>query len=300
MSPGATGEILRYCRGKLFLFMPNVCDAECAFCYVAPTRVETARVPAGVLDRAMALFAGLAHKGLREVRITGGEPLVFQNLPDLVAELRARGLAWTLLTNGIRLKASLGWLIEHRPSKITVSVHSLRQAASVFGRPMPVDEIVDAITTLVRHDIPVSATIVGLPAVLGDLHDTLSGLEAAGVREYKLIHPNDSRFPVAPAEFRATARRARQALSPASRLRVSDTTATGCLLRRQGELSVTLPRFEWSWCCATVGTDSLGVARTVHDFEQVARSLSDRIGAIAGLPCHHQGFCPIALAEPEK
>ncbi|MFC4108446.1 radical SAM protein [Micromonospora zhanjiangensis] len=290
----------RYCRGKIFLFVPNVCDAECRFCYVSPARVSTARLSAGVLRRTVDLMAELRHCGLREVRITGGEPFVFENLVDLVTALRTADLDYTVLTNGIRLPRAVPWLLATRPLKITVSVHSLRRADQVFGRPVMIEQTVAAIAALAAAGIGVSATVVCLPDVIAEIPETLARLYRAGVREYKLIHANDSRYRVGIETFRAVAERAREALPPDSRLRFSDTAETSCLLTRQGELSVALPRFEWSSCCATVGETSLGTATTRREFGRVTLALREQLSGIIGLPCSNQGFCPIALTELEK
>ncbi|MEV4811369.1 radical SAM protein [Micromonospora avicenniae] len=294
------GFLDQYCRGKIFLFMPNVCDAECAFCYVKPSRVDFARISAGVMQRAVALMKALYSRGLREVRITGGEPLVFENLEDLVAGLQEASLAYTVLTNGINLPKAVPWLLRRRPSKITVSVHSLSRVEEVYQRPVVIGDTIEAMSDLVAADIPVSASIVCLPEILPEIQETLSRLHHAGIRDYKLIHPNDDRYTVTGADFRTIAASARMTLPQNSRLRFSDTAETACLLTRQGELSVSLPRFEWSWCCATVGSDSLGTATSLGEFDPIARSLMERVRRITDLPCHNQGFCPIALTEPEK
>jgi molybdenum cofactor biosynthesis enzyme MoaA len=287
----------QYCRGKIFLFMPNVCDAECDFCYVKPARVDSARVSAGVLRRLVALLGELRECGLREVRITGGEPLVFRNLEDLVTDLRSMGLGYTLLTNGIRLAGAIPWLLSKRPTKVTVSLHSLRRAEQVFGRPVVVDETIAAMAMLTAAGIPVTATVVCLPGVIPDIPDTVARLHDAGVREYKLVHANDDRYRIGAADFRAVAEHVRQLLPQDSRLRFSDTTETACLLTRQGELSVTLPGFGWSSCCATVGSASLGRATTRREFGLVTRKMREQVSRIVGLPCRNQGFCPIALTE---
>lgn len=286
-----------YCREKVFLFLPNVCDAACDFCYVRPTRVTTARLSNGVIDRAAGLFRVLRSYGFGQVRLTGGEPLVFQNLEHLIRRLVAERMDYTLLTNGIRLGSALGWLRRYPPAKTTVSMHSVNDAGAVFGRPVDVGGILAAIEELTGLGTDVAATMVCVPPAVDDLAVTVKALAGAGVRDFKIVNVNDARYALAPADFSYAVGAAREAAGPSSRVRYTDMGRRTCLLRQQGELSVTLPAFEWSWCCATVGTSSLGVASTSEQFGPVVERLRRRLAELSGLPCAHQGYCPIALTE---
>ncbi|HEX7508742.1 MAG TPA: GTP 3',8-cyclase MoaA [Polyangia bacterium] len=74
------------------------------------------------------LVAALATLGLRKVKLTGGEPLLRKNLPDLVGQLRAShpGLEINLITNGVLLRAMAHPLRTAGLTRITVSLDGLR------------------------------------------------------------------------------------------------------------------------------------------------------------------------------
>ena len=86
------------------------------------------------IERAARAFVGL---GVRKLRLTGGEPLVKRDLPDLVAMLAAlrtpegEPLDLTLTTNGAALRALARPLRDAGLQRITVSLDSLDDA--VFG-----------------------------------------------------------------------------------------------------------------------------------------------------------------------
>ncbi len=76
------------------------------------------------------LFAGL---GVRKLRITGGEPLLRQNLPDLVGDLsRVPGIEdVALTTNGVLLAQHAAALKAAGLARVTVSLDSLDEAVFV-------------------------------------------------------------------------------------------------------------------------------------------------------------------------
>jgi cyclic pyranopterin phosphate synthase len=83
------------------------------------------------IERLARLFAGL---GVRKLRLTGGEPLLRRDLPDLVRRLTALdGIDdVALTTNGLRLAAQAHALKEAGLHRVTVSLDSLDD--EVFGR----------------------------------------------------------------------------------------------------------------------------------------------------------------------
>jgi cyclic pyranopterin phosphate synthase len=102
------------------------------------------------IRRLAGLFVGL---GVSKLRITGGEPLVRRDLPDLIrmlAELRAPdggAIDLTLTTNGSALRALARPLADAGLARITVSLDSLDD--EVFGRMngvgFPVARVLDGI-----------------------------------------------------------------------------------------------------------------------------------------------------------
>ena len=102
------------------------------------------------IRRLAAVFVGL---GVRKLRITGGEPLVRRNLPDLVAMLAdlrtpdGQPTDLTLTTNGSALRALAGPLAAAGLQRITVSLDSLDDATfrRMNGVDFPVARVLDGI-----------------------------------------------------------------------------------------------------------------------------------------------------------
>ena len=103
------------------------CDLRCKYClpgdYTAP--VSPAWLTPGELERLVRLFVDL---GAAHVRLTGGEPLVRRELPEIVERLGAiEGLSdLSLSTNAVRLAGVAPMLRANGVSRINVSLDSLR------------------------------------------------------------------------------------------------------------------------------------------------------------------------------
>jgi cyclic pyranopterin phosphate synthase len=97
--------------------------------------------------------------GIEQIRLTGGEPLVRRDVPELVRQLRQiEGLrSLSLTTNGILLKQQAAALAEAGLTRINVSLDSLLR---------------EKFTRVARRD---------------QLHGVLAGLEE--VKKYPSIHP---------------------------------------------------------------------------------------------------------------
>src|SRR5262245_37894308 len=107
--------------------------------------------------------------GVEKLRITGGEPLVRRNLPDLIAMLAAlRGpdgvsLDLTLTTNGSALRALAQPLADAGLRRVTVSLDSLDDAVfgAMNGIDFPVARVLDGIDAALEAGLaPVKVNMV--------------------------------------------------------------------------------------------------------------------------------------------
>ncbi|MEX1172238.1 MAG: GTP 3',8-cyclase MoaA [Chloroflexota bacterium] len=102
------------------------------------------------IHRAARAFVDL---GVEKLRITGGEPLVRRDLPDLIAMLATlrtadgRALDLTLTTNGAALRALARPLADAGLDRVTVSLDSLDDAVfgAMNGIDFPVARVLDGI-----------------------------------------------------------------------------------------------------------------------------------------------------------
>ena len=103
------------------------CNFRCTYCMPAeglPWLPRDEVLGAGEIERLVRVLVGL---GVREVKLTGGEPTVRPDLPDIVRRIRAidAGLDLSVTTNGYLLDRLAGPLAEAGLDRITISCDSL-------------------------------------------------------------------------------------------------------------------------------------------------------------------------------
>jgi len=120
------GRALRDVR----ISLTDHCNLRCTYC-MPKDRGELSFLPSSQLlsfEEIARLVAELSTLGLRKVKLTGGEPLLRPNLPDLVGQLRAShpGLEINLITNGVLLPPLAPALRAAGLTRLTVSLDGLR------------------------------------------------------------------------------------------------------------------------------------------------------------------------------
>jgi cyclic pyranopterin phosphate synthase len=170
--PGPTDTLGRAMR-DLRISVTDRCNFRCTYCM--PKEVfgaDYAFLPRDQvlsfeeIERAARIFVGL---GVEKLRITGGEPLVRRNLPDLIAMLSALRrpdggeLDLTLTTNGSALRALARPLAAAGLQRVTVSLDSLDDAVfgAMNGIDFPVERVLDGVDAAIEAGLaPVKINMV--------------------------------------------------------------------------------------------------------------------------------------------
>ncbi len=106
------------------------CNFRCRYCMPAEGMPWIAREEILSFEEIERLVRLLVDLGVRDVRLTGGEPLVRREFPALVARLRAvEGIEdLSLTTNGYLLDAQAADLVAAGIDRVNVSIDSLARA----------------------------------------------------------------------------------------------------------------------------------------------------------------------------
>jgi GTP 3',8-cyclase len=120
-------DTFRRSLGNLRLSVTDRCNLRCAYCMPEQDYAWLPREDILHFEEITRLVGVFADLGVDRVRLTGGEPLVRRDLPELVAMLAASGrirdLAMT--TNGVLLSEVAGALRRAGLDRITVSLDTL-------------------------------------------------------------------------------------------------------------------------------------------------------------------------------
>ena len=161
------GRNVEYVR----LSVTDRCDLRCFYClpgdyrdFSEPDEWLTFKE----IERVISAFATL---GVRRVRITGGEPLVRKNLPQLASRLAAIPELedLSLSTNAVALARHAGALREAGIGRINVSLDSLRTARFREITRGKLDKVLDGLMTAKRAGFaPIKINMVVMKGVNDD------------------------------------------------------------------------------------------------------------------------------------
>jgi len=161
------------------------CNFRCTYCMPAEGLEWLRRDEILTFEEIARLARLLAAMGVSEVRLTGGEPLVRRDLPQLVAMLaEIDGIDdLSLTTNGILLARSAGALVDAGLRRINVSLDSLDHVRfAEITRRDALDQVLEGLAAAEQHPElrPIKVNCV---AIKGFTEDEVPALAALARRK---------------------------------------------------------------------------------------------------------------------
>lgn len=164
------------------------CDLRCSYCL--PEGFKSFQEPQEWLsfDEIARVVGAFSRLGVHRVRLTGGEPLVRRNLPELVGRLSGLpGIAdLSLSTNAVRLEKFAAPLRQAGLGRVNVSLDSLNverfREITGGGR---LDKVLRGLEAARRHGLaPVKINMVAMKGVNDDEFEAM--LEYCAERDFTL------------------------------------------------------------------------------------------------------------------
>jgi molybdenum cofactor biosynthesis enzyme MoaA len=186
--------------GRLRISLTDVCNYRCFFCHNEGQGVPAARGRRlGVAEYALVAEVCRAV-GFRHVKFTGGEPLLYPEIAEVIAAFRAAyretPVDLSLTTNGELLSARVPALVASGLDRVTVSVASLDpqiHARLIKGRPGDPRRLLRSITDARDAGLtPVKVNTVLFgpgragPGNLDELPELINACRDAGAEEIRL------------------------------------------------------------------------------------------------------------------
>lgn len=103
----------------LQIYPTRHCNLCCQHCYTFSSPDAHDQLPAALL---IAAVGDAAQAGYDEVRLSGGEPLVYSELPELLYAVRANGMYMVLETNGMLLDESAVARLQGLVDRLAISL----------------------------------------------------------------------------------------------------------------------------------------------------------------------------------
>jgi GTP 3',8-cyclase len=161
------GRKIKYVR----ISVTDRCDLRCTYCM--PEGFKDYREPDNWLkfDEIIRLTAILSQLGTQRIRLTGGEPLLRKNLPDLVAGIASHGIQdISLSTNATRLPRFAQALKQAGLKRVNISLDSLKRdrVEKICGRDV-LPQVIAGIDAALEAGLgPVKLNMVVMPGTNDD------------------------------------------------------------------------------------------------------------------------------------
>ncbi len=119
------------------------CGFSCAHCLAVSREAGFADMP---LEKVRGLIDEVTQMGVGEFLVTGGEPLVREDLGEVIEYLSHKGMSWTLNTAAMPGRGMREVIARHRPGFVAVSLDGPRPVHDAFrGKAGAWDEAMEAI-----------------------------------------------------------------------------------------------------------------------------------------------------------
>jgi len=143
------------------------CNNNCVHCYInLPADDEEAKKKEITFEEIREIVDEAARMGCLFWHLTGGEPFLREDLPDIYLYLKRKGMRVTLFTNATLVNSEIGHLFKkYPPQSLEVSIYGLSQKTyeAVTRNPGSFDAFRQGINLLKENRIPFTLKATVLP-----------------------------------------------------------------------------------------------------------------------------------------
>jgi len=177
----------QYPLNYLYLYLTDSCNLKCRHCWISPADTDSHHqvLPTRIAEVAIESSLPL---GLKEVKLTGGEPTLAPDFESIAAAIGARGIRINVETNATLLRDSAIQLLAQYGGNVSVSLDSNVPTFHNWlrGRDWAFTRAVDGIRRLVGNGIAVNAIMSVCSLNLRHVEGTLSLCRDLGIRSLKV------------------------------------------------------------------------------------------------------------------
>ena len=168
--------------GTLFMEVTGQCNERCVHCYADASPEVNTSLP---LDACQQALVDAKALGFVRVQFTGGDPLLYKELPQLVEQAASLGLRPEVYTNGLSLGPSLlGKLAPHCPG-FAFSFYSANAEVhdQITRVPGSQERTLDAIVRVQKAGLALRVGVILMEENADDYEATESLLRGLGVEQ---------------------------------------------------------------------------------------------------------------------
>ncbi|WP_149206643.1 GTP 3',8-cyclase MoaA [Flavobacterium johnsoniae] len=137
------------------------CNLRCTYCMPADGIVLSPKASLMTADEIFGIAQTFAQNGVDKIRLTGGEPLLRKDFPEIVSKLAVLDVSLSVTTNGILIDRHIDVLKQFKIKKINLSLDTLIsskfQAVTLRNQ---FEKVVDNLHLLLNNDFQVKVNAV--------------------------------------------------------------------------------------------------------------------------------------------
>lgn len=137
------------------------CNLRCTYCMPADGIALSPKASLMTADEIFALAQTFVENGVDKIRLTGGEPLLRKDFPEIISKLSTLKTSLSITTNGILIDRHIDALKQANIKKINLSLDTL--VASKFHSVTLRDQfekVISNLHLLLNHDFTVKVNVV--------------------------------------------------------------------------------------------------------------------------------------------
>ncbi|HEX8016153.1 MAG TPA: GTP 3',8-cyclase MoaA [Flavobacterium sp.] len=137
------------------------CNLRCTYCMPADGIALSPKASLMTAEEIFAIAQTFVENGVDKIRLTGGEPLLRKDFPEIVSKLSTLEVSLSITTNGILIDRHIDVLKQAGIKKINLSLDTL--IASKFHSITlrnQFEKVIDNLHLLLNHDFQVKVNVV--------------------------------------------------------------------------------------------------------------------------------------------
>ena len=137
------------------------CNLRCTYCMPAEGIALSPKASLMTAEEIFGIAQTFVQNGVDKIRLTGGEPLLRKDFPEIVSKLSTLNISLSLTTNGILIDRHIDVLKQFKVKKINLSLDTLVSSkfASITLRNQ-FEKVIDNLHLLLNNDFQVKVNVV--------------------------------------------------------------------------------------------------------------------------------------------
>lgn len=137
------------------------CNLRCTYCMPADGIVLSPKSSLMTADEIFAIAQVFVKNGVDKIRITGGEPLLRKDFPEIIAQLSQLNTEISITTNGILIDKHIAVLKQYNIKKINLSLDTLVPAKfETITLRNQFERVIDNLHLLLNQEFKIKVNVV--------------------------------------------------------------------------------------------------------------------------------------------